>query len=101
MQDKIFELLTKLYSEFSEFKSDMNSFREDITEKVQKNSDYILKLEHELKNDIKALYDGYILTYEKLQEHDKRFDVHDKRFDAHDKRFDAIESKLEKLEVRI
>jgi len=94
MEDTTFELLTKLYSEFSEFKSDMNNFREDITEKVQNNSNHLIRLENELKNDIKALYDGYILTYEKLQEHDKRFD-------AHDKRFDAIESKLEKQQVGV
>jgi predicted nucleic acid-binding Zn-ribbon protein len=43
--------------------------------------------------------------FEKLLEHDnrfdaleKRFDAHEKRFDAHDKRFDALEKRFDTLE---
>ena len=74
MEDKVFELLTKMYSEFSEF-------RKDITDKVESNSNEIrsnskeirsvgnqvTKLENELKKDVGALFDGYKQTYEKLQ----------------------------------
>ena len=57
MEDKTFELLTKMYGEFSEF-------RKDITQKVEDNGNHILRLEHDLKDNIKALYDGYEQTYE-------------------------------------
>jgi chromosome segregation ATPase len=51
LEDKAFELLTKMYSEFSEF-------RRDITDKVENNSkeirtvgNQVTKLENELKSD--------------------------------------------------
>lgn len=67
MEDKTFELLTKMYSEFTDF-------RKDITQKVQENSNHILRLENELKNDIKSLYDGYHLTHEKLETIERKVD---------------------------
>lgn len=67
MEDKTFELLTKMYGEFSEF-------RRDITQKVQESGNHILGLEHNLKNDIKALHDGYNQTYGKLLQVETKVD---------------------------
>ena len=67
MEDKTFELLTKMYGEFSEF-------RKDITQKVEDNGNHILRLEHDLKDNIKALYNGYEQTYEKLIQVEKKVD---------------------------
>ena len=35
-----------------------------------------------------------IPIFEKLKEHDKRFDAHDQRFDEHDRKFDRVFGKL-------
>lgn len=80
MEDKTFELLTKMYGEFSEF-------RKDITQKVEENSDHILRLEHDLKDNIKALYDSYEQTYEKLIQVEKKVD--------------GLSDKVDKQEVEI
>ena len=51
LEDKAFELLTKMYSEFSEFKK-------DISDKVENVGHQVTRLENELKTDVKALFDG-------------------------------------------
>lgn len=80
MEDKAFDLLTRMYGEFSDF-------RKDITQKVQENSNHILRLEHDLKNDAKALYDGYQQTFEKLV--------------TVENKVDDISAKVDKQEVEI
>ncbi len=80
MEDKAFELLTKMYGEFSEF-------RKDITQKVEENSNHILRLEHDLKDNIKSLYDGYEQTYEKLVQVEMKVD--------------GLSDKVDKQEVEI
>lgn len=60
MEDKTFELLSKMYGEFSEF-------RKEITQKVQENSNHIIRLENEFGSKIDGLLDGYKQTYEKLE----------------------------------
>lgn len=87
MEDKAFELLTKMYSEFSEF-------RKDITDKVENNSkeiktvgNQVTKLENEFKTDAKALFDGYKQTYEKLG--------------VLETKVDSISQKIEKQDVEL
>lgn len=80
MEDKTFELLTKMYSEFSEFKK-------DITEKVQTVGNQVTKLENKLDTNSKALFDGYRQTYEKLG--------------IMETKVDGISQKIEKQDVEI
>lgn len=87
MDDKAFELLTKMYSEFSEF-------RKDITDKVENNSkgiktvgNQVTRLENKLDIDVKALFDGYQQTYEKLE--------------TVESKLDTISMKLEKQDVEL
>jgi hypothetical protein len=77
MEDKSFELLTKMYNEFSE--------RFDNIEKEQRRQSAIL--ENDIKSDTKVLYDGYKQTYEKLTIVDEKVDL--------------ISSKVEKQDVEI
>ena len=67
MEDKSFELLTRMYGEFTEFKK-------DITKEVRNVSNQVTKLENGLKEDVKALFDGYKQTYEKLEVLDSKVD---------------------------
>lgn len=62
MEDKLFELMTKMYSDIT--------FRLDsIDERLDGKSDKsdIARIENKLDNDAKALFDGYKQTYEKLE----------------------------------
>ena len=67
MEDKTFELLTKMYSEFS---SRFDGVENDI--KGLKND--VVRIENKLDTNSKALFDGYSQTYEKLLEVDKKVD---------------------------
>jgi len=61
MNEKLFDLMEKMYVEFSK--------RFDTVEKkVGENSNHILRLENELKENSKTLFDGYKQTYEGLME---------------------------------
>jgi peptidoglycan hydrolase CwlO-like protein len=77
MDDKVFNLLEKMYSEFTEFK-------QDITSKVTKIE---MTLETDVKPNIKMCLDELVSVKEKQTEHDSRFD--------------SIESKIEKQDVEI
>ncbi|NLL07235.1 MAG: hypothetical protein GX270_15970 [Clostridiaceae bacterium] len=54
MEDKSFELLTKMYSEMTEQFKEVNK---KLDEKADKND--IIRLENELNPKVKALFDGY------------------------------------------
>jgi len=72
-----------------------------LSDKVEIIGNQATKLENKLDSNSKALFDGYNQVYEKLQEHDKRFDAHDKRFDGIESKIDNMNSKIEKQEVEI
>ena len=61
MEDKSFDLLTKMYKEFTDF-------REEIKLDVQKVSNQIVRLENELKPEVEATLDGYKQLAEGQQE---------------------------------
>ena len=82
MEDKMFELMTKMYSEFTDFRKEVN---EKLDQKADKSD--IARIEYEHGKKIDAALDGYHQVYEKLQEHDQRFD--------------DLENKLQKQDVEI
>lgn len=49
MEDKAFELLTKMYSEFSEFRKDITDKVENNTKKIRTVGNQVAKLENGLK----------------------------------------------------
>ena len=84
MEVKTFDLITKLYNEFTDFKTDVNS-KFDRLENGQKKIGSLI--ENDLKKDISTLYDGYVQTYEKLA--------------TVEKKVDDMSAKVEKQEVEI
>ncbi len=85
MEDKLFDLMSKMYSELTgkidglqnkmlEFKEDTNKQFDSLNQKVDNLSNQLTRLEHEVKNDISSLYDGYKLTYEKLTTLEEKVD---------------------------
>lgn len=66
----------------------------NMDSKMDKLEAHALIIENKLDNNSKALFDGYNQVYEKLQEHDKRFD-------GLESKIDNTNSKVEKQEVEI
>ncbi|MGE5631734.1 MAG: hypothetical protein ACM3TR_11630 [Caulobacteraceae bacterium] len=83
MEDKMFELMTKLYSEFSEFRKDMNEFRKETKDDISVLKNDVVKLENKLDSAL----DGYKVTFEKLT--------------VLEKKVDDISTKVEKQDVEI
>ena len=87
MEDKTFELLEKMYSDFSSRFGRMESDISAIKNDVQSLKYDVVRLENDLGKKTDAALDGYHQVYEKLQEHDQRFD--------------NLENKLQKQDVEI
>lgn len=66
MEDKTFELLTKMYSEFTEFRKEINL---KLDKKADKSD--IARLENEHGQKLQALFDGYKQNAEKLDRIEK------------------------------
>ncbi|NLY19002.1 MAG: hypothetical protein GX045_08665, partial [Clostridiaceae bacterium] len=52
MEDKTFELLTKMYNDF-------NQKFEEVKSDIKKISNQVIKLENDLEPTVDALFDGY------------------------------------------
>ena len=83
MKDESFELLTKLYSEFSTFRQDTTEKLTTINKRITTIDNRTIRMENEHGQKIEAALDGYKQVYEKLLEHDKRFDVIEEKLDLH------------------
>lgn len=86
MDEKMFELLEKMYIEIQNVKSNMAT-KEDLSEVKQELKHDIVRLENKIDKNDKALFDGYELTYEKLV--------------TLGKKVDSIDEKVEKQDVEI
>lgn len=79
MEDKMFELMGKIYGELSEFRKETNTRLDNLEkrqEELEKGQMVLQKgqikieaiLENDIKNDMKAVFDGYKQTYEEVRE---------------------------------
>lgn len=84
MEDKTFELLSKMYGEFTEFRKETNS-RLDYVER------HIAKLENKVDSNSKALFDGHKQVYEKLETVERKVDGLSDKVDRHDIKIQVIE----------
>ncbi|EMS73756.1 hypothetical protein [Ruminiclostridium cellobioparum] len=83
MEDKMFELVTKMYDEFSEFRKDMNEFRKETKKEIRGLKNDVIRFE----NKLDAVFDGYKQTFEKLT--------------VVEKKVDDLSAKVEKQDVEI
>lgn len=70
--------MTKMYSEFSEFKKDMTEFKNDMTEFKKDNTETVnsinktvIKIENEHGKKLSALFDGWKQNTEQLERIEK------------------------------
>jgi len=107
MEDKSFELLTKMYSEFTEFRQETNVRFDRIDTRLDKLEAGQKKLEITLENDIKpklqALHERAANNTAKLDEHTQRLETVESKLDylalsvnSQDKRLDVVESSRRK-----
>lgn len=87
MEDKAFELLTKMYGEFTDFKSEIKEQFIEVNQKVENLSNQFTLFENGLKPKIETALDGYKVVYEKLN--------------TLEEKVDNISSKVEKQDVEI
>jgi len=93
VDDKIFELLEKMYSGINKR---FDALEVKIDQKADKTD--IVRIENEHGHKLDALFDGYKQSYEKLQEHDNRFDDIDSMLGNLSLKVINHDSKLEVLE---
>jgi DNA-binding FrmR family transcriptional regulator len=91
MEDKSFELLEKMYSEFIGFRGDMNEFRKETNSRLNQVEGHITRLENKLDNNSKALFDGYQQMSEKLEIIEGKVDSLSGKVDRHDIKIQVIE----------
>jgi len=74
MEDKTFDLMSKMYTEMNSKFDEINSRFDGIDSKLDRKADKsdIVRIEYKLENNSKALFDGYTLTYEKLTDIEKK-----------------------------
>ena len=92
MEDKVFDLLTKMYNEIQDMKSDMNDMKSEIkvtNKKLDEKADKsdIIRLEHTLGNKIEALFDAIEIQIDRNTEVATNL----KR----------VENKVDKLELKV
>ncbi len=88
MDEKAFELLTKMYSEMQEMKSEIKEMKQDIS-----NINHtVVRIENSHGKRLEALFEGYQAVYEKQQEHDKRFDTIESKLEKHDLEIKVIKA---------
>jgi len=114
MDDKTFELITKMYSDFSK-KFDkidselvgLNSRMQKLETRMQNLETSQKKIETTLENDIRsslqALHEREAINSDKLDEHSKQLDALNSKFDylsltvnSQDKRLELVESSKRK-----
>ncbi|HYE84613.1 MAG TPA: hypothetical protein VEG39_20930 [Clostridia bacterium] len=79
MEDKIFELLTKMYSEMTEQFKEINNKLDNKADKSD-----IVRMENDLKPKVDAALEGYKVVYEKLTTLEEKVDIINSRVEKQD-----------------
>ncbi len=87
MEDKMFELMSKIYGELTAFRTETNKRLDSLEDGQKKLNNDIIRIENKLDNNSKALFDGYNQVYDKVV--------------AVENAVNDLSSKVEKQEVEI
>ncbi|QCX32442.1 hypothetical protein FDN13_01305 [Caloramator sp. E03] len=89
--EKLFELMTKMYSELQSTKTEMQNGFKEVKERLEKVENAVTGLEYELKETKKALYDGYAQNTESIKRIEIKLDEISEKVDKHDIKIQVIE----------
>ena len=90
MDDKVFELMEKMYSDLNRKMDSMNSRMDSMNSKMDgietkmSTKQDIVRLEDKMDTNHKVLHDGYKQTYEKLTHMDGKLDRQEEILKGHD-----------------
>ena len=102
MEDKTFELLEKMYSDFSKkfekiesdisgVKTDITGMKTDISGMKTDIRKIGVKIEGPITEMLVSLQDGYKVTYEKLTDVEKKLETLSNKVDEHDIKIEVFE----------
>ncbi len=77
MDEKIFNLLEKMYIEVQDIKTNMTKMESNMTKmggNITKIESNMTRMENDLKKDISALYDGYVQNTEQINRVNSKLD---------------------------
>lgn len=90
-EDKIFDLLEKLFIEVQETKKDVKEIKTDV-------SKLGIKMEHDVSNKIDALFEFRDITNERLERIENKIDYLTEKIETHDIKIKVIEGGNKKKE---
>lgn len=77
MEDKTFDLLEKMYSEFSSFREETKTEFQDLKKEVTDIKETVIKIENEHGKKLSALFDGHKQNADKLDRIEKEVSRHE------------------------
>ncbi|MHB1393088.1 MAG: hypothetical protein ACYCYE_08435 [Clostridia bacterium] len=77
MEDKTFELIEKLYNEFTGFKSEFNDFRKETRDGFDEVKKSITRIEQDHGEKLQVLFDGYKQHSDQLDRIEEKVSRHD------------------------
>lgn len=72
MEDKTFDLLSKMYGEFTDFRKEVNNEFKVTNSDIRSLKNDILRIEQNHGSKLEILFDGYRQVYDKLETVEKR-----------------------------
>lgn len=90
MEQKIFELMEKMYGEMQKGFTEVNKRLGKLEEGQDKLGNQVAKIENDLKPKIEVALDGYKVVYEKLENLENKVDQLAKTVEGHDVKIEAI-----------
>ncbi len=91
MEDKTFDLLSKMYGEFTDFRKEVNNEFKVTNSDIRSLKNDILRIEQNHGSKLEILFDGYRQVYDKLETVEKKVDDLSDKVDRHDIRIQVIE----------
>lgn len=74
MEDKTFDLLSKMYGELTEFRKEVNNEFKVTNSDIRSLKNDILRIEQNHGSKLEILFDGYRQVYDKLETVEKKVD---------------------------
>ncbi len=95
MEDKVFDLLEKVYIELqntkTEFKCDMKDIKGDLNSINNRLTKIEIEMENEVKNKLDLLYESQVDTNRRLDSLENKMDELTEKVDQHDLKIKVIE----------
>lgn len=88
MEDKVFNLLEKMYSDLTGKIDGLNNEMKEVKSEVKEVKTQVTKIENTIENELRPkinlCLEELVNVKEKLTEHDTRFDIIEKKIDSQD-----------------